>query len=1345
MEFRGAAPTEFETPTFVPGRKGLNWFDTDDRIDAEEALYRRNLVQDRHGDLACRPGQTQQEAGMGSVLAIARLDLPASGSFTRFWGTGSTWRRGAAAPGVIDTGFSGDPLTLVPYRPALSGEPWMVAADRNQMRQASATSASLPLGLPAPTVAATAAVASILTTGICSFDSGDGTDAATWAYTAGVDRDSPPNAGGAPVGADVTGLQGSAVAFTTDPGSATAGYSSLLGRAKGMDLSVLQGGLFPASADDLIHLWLKVDRPDLLEEIRVYFICSTFDPAILPGTDPVLNTDGFVKAIRGHDITGFLENTEGSLAAGATTRQNTLVEEFLQDAGTGVVPDTVQPLGGGALVSPSEIAGASALGTQSSVQLLPGRDTWSEFGNIGRPLRRGDFLRFGNQEGLGWDTITGIVIVIQTSAADAVTLTCDDWFLTGGYPLDTTEVTATPYDWRYTHYHLDTGDEGNPSPEMAEATRLNALRQAANVTPVAYGDARVRQRFYRRGGSVGDDWYFSGQNTADGGIYTDEESDASVVAAGTLALDNDQPVTTVDSSGTTVRAQPLPVVFGPLAGRLCGLGDPYRPGHLYFSKVEKGGSWPPDNALEACPPSEALLMGTLVGGVGFVLSRKRGYVVVANLVNSAISVQETACQVGIASRWAWTQDSRGVAFVSGDSDAPGVYRTSGQAATLLSTKIDPLFKGISITFAPGEQVLPVDWTQATALRLASFQHVLWFSYKDTGGTTRTLLLDELSSEWYVYDFANPPQMAYGEEGANLAPQLWLGCADGSAHLHTGTSDNGTAIAPRVVTGYQDGGRPREDKLLGDIIFDADIPTGATLYVITRLNNGVVVNAAMPYPGLTGRRRFQADPFGVTPQRARNIQVDWEWTNPAGSTSGLQVAGVSFAPQPDQVLKRATTWESFPTEQYFWGLTLVCDTANVAVDVAVEVTQGGQISLASTIVVLANGRRLLQFSWPAVKADQIRIRATSDCTFWMLYKVEWLRAPEPPRIAGWDSNYENLGDTYYTGLDLECDTFGREKWIEVYVDQSRITNPETGLTYFPITAQGRRVVHLTFGPERGHIYRFVATDGNPGLLYSRVWHVDEEPSEQANWNQNYTIGGTLTDKSIKGVLIECDTFNQLKTVRVEGDGSLITTLVVQHNGRLVKHYAFPATVARVLRLRPTDAFLSRPYSIQWVFDEEPLSMIRWETQLIDHGLAGEHVLYSAQVTLKSTTDVTLTVSAYNNLGVLVSATAYTIPSTGGAKQKLYVPFIAAKGVLYKYLFAPVDGSTPFSLYREESSVLVLPWGAGSPITRQPFGSDDLDKVRQMGSASGIAATPNNRPPAAVPVTAGLMTGGENVRE
>ena len=111
-------------------------------------------------------------------------------------------------------------------------------------------------------------------------------------------------------------------------------------------------------------------------------------------------------------------------------------------------------------------------------------------------------------------------------------------------------------------------------------------------------------------------------------------------------------------------------------------------------------------------------------------------------------------------------------------------------------------------------------------------------------------------------------------------------------------------------------------------------------------------------------------------------------------------------------------------------------------------------------------------------------------------------PEPPRISKWDIHFENEWDQYYTGLDLYCDTFGAEKRIEVWVDEVRLTTRSTGEPYWRVIANGRRVVHLTLPWGRGHVFRFLAIDDNPGLLYTHRWHLQPEPSEQANWNQNF---------------------------------------------------------------------------------------------------------------------------------------------------------------------------------------------------------------------------------------------------
>ena len=89
------------------------------------------------------------------------------------------------------------------------------------------------------------------------------------------------------------------------------------------------------------------------------------------------------------------------------------------------------------------------------------------------------------------------------------------------------EVGAQPYDYRYTHYDPGTGAEGNPSPAMTDPINngQDALRREIDVTPTAYGNANIRQRIYRRGGSMVTDWFFCGQKSSDGGQFADTLTD----------------------------------------------------------------------------------------------------------------------------------------------------------------------------------------------------------------------------------------------------------------------------------------------------------------------------------------------------------------------------------------------------------------------------------------------------------------------------------------------------------------------------------------------------------------------------------------------------------------------------------------------------------------------------------------------------------------------------------------------------------------------------------------------------------------------------------------------------
>jgi hypothetical protein len=250
---------------------------------------------------------------------------------------------------------------------------------------------------------------------------------------------------------------------------------------------------------------------------------------------------------------------------------------------------------------------------------------------------------------------------------------------------------------------------------------------------------------------------------------------------------------------------------------------------------------------------------------------------------------------------------------------------------------------------------------------------------------------------------------------------------------------------------------------------------------------------------------------------------------------------------------------------------------------------------------------------------------------------------------------------------------------------------------------------------------VATDANIGILYDIRWQLQEEPSEQTNWNQNFTTQSALYDKYLKGVIFECDTFGEDKTVTVECDGVVVETLTINTDGRKVVQRAFPQHLGRVFRIYPTDDFPSRLYTLQFIFDGEPLALDRWETQEVTSGFSSWHYPIWSHVTIKADDDVNLQVTAYNQTGVATTKN-YTVPATAGVKIKQFVPFEATKGILYKYI---LTSDSPFWLYQEETVVFVREWGTDRTAEIHPFGNSDLDPTRGMINAQLAAARPGGQ--------------------
>lgn len=1315
QEAPGAEHTPYQTVYGLLGREGLQLSKALDQLSLQELSRMANLFH-TGGDLQSRPGQgttAYAQTGGAAIHSTRRLNDPANNTYTRFVGAGSVVYRGPS--GVltqVDTGYSGDPLTFATARPPQSGEPWMVVADRTKMRKFSRTSQARRLGLDAP-AAPTLTVNAGKSTRIVEFDASDGTNATSWTGT-GLGDSVGVGVGANPVLSDIPGdpdsINLTGVNVSTQIGTATTGYGTVIRMALPIDVSKWTTDATDITDEDILHVSIRMDDPSKVEEIRIYFVTSVFSLGtplpVIPGTFPgvgvsPVNYAAYMHAYRPSDYAAFIAYEANARVAEQAIRTSTLLADYKDD----------QALAGDSVVTASS----------------PAAHTWVDFGKIGLPVRRGDFIKIGpaGEVGYTWANVTGIYITIQTTTADSVNVAFDDGFFFGGYAPDSSEVGSQKFDYRVTNIDPATGVESNGSTTLADTLWVDALRQSITIQPVPDADTSLVQGFYRRGGSLTDNWRFVGQNAANGAPFVDTVSDAALTTAETLPTDHFRPVATTTAAGATVLDQPVPVIFGPLEdGTYLACGDPYRPGHLYASLPGMVDYWPSTGnyAQEVCAPSEELMNGVAtLSGQGLVFSRERGYAVHVNPVDGAgIAVQPTGIIPGMACRWGIAQGPGGVFYVAKD----GIRVTGGETSEYLSDQIRPLFQyDPNGTAAPVavNGYLPIDWTHPEAIQLEVHNLELWFLYQDTGGTRQCLVFSLLYRYWRPYTFAKVPSTLF-DDSSTTGLRLIMGGTDGNLYVHEGFSDAGTAIACALRTGAWDLSDTRDEKQLGDLVVDADLQ-GASLTLQTLVNDEQVTNTAQVVAGAVGQRKYLFDPFGTVPQHARNLSCHLTVTAPLTAGISLRRLGASYLPNAPITMNRPTAWERVTqegTEGYLYACQIDCDTGGTPRSILVEYDLAGVITIATTLTVLADGRHKLWFSWPVVHAMAVRLRPQGECEPWLLFSTRWIAQPEPPRITGWDTNFEDLGDRYYTGLDLTCDTFGAVKTLEITID---------GVLAFTKTVQttGKRFVHLDLSPPgRAHIFRFRATDANPGLLYDHKWITTPEPGEQANWNAGFTIWSSLSDKYLKGLIIEADTFGEDKSVDVEADGAIVATVTpVNHLGRVVKNYTFPQVLGRVFRVIPSDVHPSRPYTILPLFDEEPYALARWESQLQDFGMPGSGwgSILSGDICYRSTSHSTWTVQCYNSQGVLVQTLTHVLPSTGGAKQKVFIPAAAAhKGVLFKQVFTTDDGRATLTLYREESRVRLAPWGSAGVVLVRSLGDDDLDPTRQMTSAVGAASRP-----------------------
>lgn len=126
------------------------------------------------GQLDSRAGSVKinPTALPAAIHSVRRLNDPNLGSYIRVVGAGTILYTGQSTFISRDTGYSGSPLSLVPFRPTNSINPYMYVADSARMRKIRADGVNYLMGIQPPTTSPVAELADPFFVNITDFGSG---------------------------------------------------------------------------------------------------------------------------------------------------------------------------------------------------------------------------------------------------------------------------------------------------------------------------------------------------------------------------------------------------------------------------------------------------------------------------------------------------------------------------------------------------------------------------------------------------------------------------------------------------------------------------------------------------------------------------------------------------------------------------------------------------------------------------------------------------------------------------------------------------------------------------------------------------------------------------------------------------------------------------------------------------------------------------------------------------------------------------------------------------------------------------------------------------------------------
>jgi len=774
-------------------------------------------------------------------------------------------------------------------------------------------------------------------------------------------------------------------------------------------------------------------------------------------------------------------------------------------------------------------------------------------------------------------------------------------------------------------------------------------------------------------------------------------------------------------------AQPLPIVIGPYEGFVFGLGDTSNPGRLYFSYGNNPDSTSDTNWIEVTSPSEPLMNGVVFNQRLMLWSSDRMFIVHPTFDDALtpFRAEEIPSSKGLAFRYAITAGPA-VWFVGKD----GIYETTGGSPQCIS---DPDLRPFFQQDGYAEQTVngmapPNTGSNVTAYhRLCYADDRLFYIFPTANSAAnpvnRCLVYNVSVGGWESYD-THTPELAclYYEEG-DQARRLLAGGRDattGRLYNVAGTSDNGTAYSWQVRTPFFAAGDTRAQKRWGDYIAEYD--TGAQNLVLQGFyDRGATSDTATTVTPTAGTRaRSTVDILSGGGRLAYDMALDIS-SSINGASPILYLWEPSWLVRPEDVYLRMTDYTDagYAGSKKFRGVVIEYELASGTKDLVVDI-DGNNIT---TLTLNITGRKCKQaFQFAETTGFEVRLEPGNATVPLKIYGYEWVYDKEPENLP-FPTDWFNadIGRKYLYGVIVEADTENVARQIDVQYDDETGTASGAArhdgrqvtatLRDATRTANGRSVLVYDFTtPVLCHIMRISPASGANMRIYNTKWMYDPWP-EKGQFIYDYSDIGYPGAKDIQGFTIEADTTADPNASPVVADtinfslhydgtesGGTIQTFAVTHAGRRKTSFALNPTIrAHMVRLIPDNPVTV--FDIDWVYNRVPENVTAWITQGTSHGIRGYQHVRAAYIALQSTATVTLTVT--------VDGTAYTysIASTGGAYQKIYVPMQAVKGKLFSY---SLTSSANFRVFKGDCEVYVKAWDSPSGYAIvNPFGGPHFD--------------------------------------